>query len=686
MRNLTNIAIDIGALALVLSSCVKGPKLFKQDGSTSVTTTIAAVEDSDGVVTGQFSAASSTTQTLSASSSGEIAGSQVAFPAGALAINTNITIEQGISFAGANTGSSLGIGNVDAAGPSVVITSSEAIDAGSPFTLQIPTSGTSLALADDTDSRTVVLFKYKVAAEGKSYLGIIPRDQIEIKNGYVTFETKYFGAYQVSVTETVVTEVKRIESDVPIVTKAAEKKLEPIVWNIGKGSYLAAKHEVRYPLSVSGFTSDVMCAAFVHENKSSGAIFVDTTDGYEPFTEINDYDYRLDLNSKAMTIYVRFECTGRDGRHSLSQWSEGIAVPKGPGTASGTNNGLADPGNLTVASYSRVTLNVTWAAAPSASVVGYRVAYSTGTHPSSCVGATNFYDIDGGYLSARVRELTPGTEYYFRICSKDTNGTFSNGALTQGHTDATVPAGISCSDAILDTSCVISDLSSATGNLIISGAGDLTLSSSVAYNYDLIIDMTGDVNIVGTGFAVSGHKITIDAENVNILAPLKSYDEYTPGSNGGMIDIFAQTNIFIDAAMEINASGTDGTSGLGGDGGSIFLNAETLSLGNSAAIKANGGIGGSIGLDGGIGGYIDIAVYSNGGWSEGTGNYIQANGGVGGPGGGSAGGDGGDGGSIIIPFELPTSTTCSVTGGLGGTGTGTGVNGIDGTAPACGGV
>ena len=692
MRYLVNIAINIGILAWVLSSCIRGPSLFKQDGST-VASTIAAVEDSDGVVTGQFSAASGQTQTLSASTTGEIAGSQVAFPAGALAINTNITIEQGISFAGANTGSSLGIGTVDAAGPSVVITSSEAIDAGSPFTLQIPTTGASLALADDTDSRTVILFKYKVAAEGKSYLGIIPRDQIVLEGGYASFETKYFGAYQVSITETVIKEVKRIESDVPIVTKAAEKKLVPIVWDIGTGSYGIANHEMRIPINVTGFKTDVMCSAFVHKNKSSAPFYVDSTSGYEPLSEIDDYDYRLDLESEAMTLYVRFECTSRDGRHSLSQWSEGVAVPKGPGKPviptipeESVSSGLADPGSLVVTSHNRISMNVTWSTPSSSDVVGYRLVYATGTHPASCEGTQNNpIDYDGATnITDVVRNLTPGTEYFFRVCSKDTSGNFSKGIFDQGHTDTTAPSGIGCTAGQLDSNCTITDLSSTSTDLAISGAGNLTISNTTAYQGNITIDMLGDVTIDGyEGFSTDGSDIRITAKNVYINGDLKSYKEYEYGTNGGSIDIYAGGEINVTAAMMVSASGINGLSGAGGNGGNILLTTNELTIASGARIVVNGGNAGSGGGNvGGDAGGIYIDVW--GSWDDSSGSYIKAMGGIGGD--GSVGGNGGYGGDIMISDQEPSNVTCNASGGTGGTGSPNGTVGVDGSIVGCGAI
>ncbi len=645
-KNLVSIyLLSLGPVFLI-SSCIKGPGLFQQDESAGTSIAMTGLEDADGIVTGEFNAAAGTTQTLAASSSGDLAGSYVSFPSGSLSINTSITIEQGISFAGATSGDSLGIGNMSAGGPSVVINSSESVDASNPFTLQIPSSSSSsLALSGTDDARTIVLFQYKVAAEGnKEYLGIIPRKKLTIENGYVSFETRHFGAYQVAVTESLVEEAKKVDSKTPILTKAKEKKLSPIEWEVRVDGYKSASRKAEFLVSATGFSGKAICSGFVHEAKNQPPIHHKTADEPKDLSVANKFSYVV-TKTAAHKLFVRFECLDANGRIVHSPWSGPLPIPH-------TDNGgspeiLPNPASLSVSILSRVSLEPHWPVVAGAHK--YKLSYKQGpVAPSSCndPSATHFDVMNPNQTSWRVRGLTPGTSYSFRICTVNQAGIPSAGITTLNHpTNSATEATCDSGDIDTATSCQISSL---PGPLL-SGPGNVTIAAMINHPTDLTIDIGGTLTI-GSGF--------------------------TLGTQGSDLKIFAHKVIFSGVSAKISASGPISTPQ---SAGNIEIHAHEIKYTDSNYIEAVGGSPSS-GAAGGNGGNIKLIIDL---WTAiGAANpqlAIKAGGGMGAS--GASGYDGGSGGQINFMTGVPSSlvTVCKkIDGGLGGSGSPMGNNGTNG--------
>src|SRR5690606_25060562 len=90
--------------------CLSGPGFFKQEKGLGAQIQLVQTEVSgDGaVVTGQLSANSTQTQVIQAA--GALSGAEIAFPPGAVAVNTAITIEEGTALATGGTAEELGLG------------------------------------------------------------------------------------------------------------------------------------------------------------------------------------------------------------------------------------------------------------------------------------------------------------------------------------------------------------------------------------------------------------------------------------------------------------------------------------------------------------------------------------------------------------------------------------------------
>ena len=161
-----------------------------------------STSEDGGVIQALFSALSSQAQLMSVSS-GDLQGSSVLIPPGALSFDVSISVSATESIANAAQAADLGIASVAlaAAGPSVLVAPSTTTELSVPMQLSIPILTTSLALDDDTDNY-VVVYKAYALKDGATvqYAGLIPRSDLVIANGYAKFKTTRFGAFQVAKT------------------------------------------------------------------------------------------------------------------------------------------------------------------------------------------------------------------------------------------------------------------------------------------------------------------------------------------------------------------------------------------------------------------------------------------------------------------------------------------------------
>lgn len=194
---------------------------------------VTTTEGSSGEIKSSFSANATETQEVEVTKAGSaLKGTSVSMAPGTLAISSDITIEEGGDIADSTALSDLQLGSsaetVAKVGPSVVISSSEKIDASQPFTLAIPVTSTALALAAtcSTGKNLVVFSRVTKVTEGSGlFTGVIPTSELTEKDGKVSFKTQYFGAYQAACVSVEVTEKKEVTTAVPIVKKAQTTEL-----------------------------------------------------------------------------------------------------------------------------------------------------------------------------------------------------------------------------------------------------------------------------------------------------------------------------------------------------------------------------------------------------------------------------------------------------------------------------
>ena len=217
------------AAVLVLGGCRDSFMKQATADKTSAIASLSATVDEAGNITADFDPNSGQTQVLKLAS-GALAGSAVAIPPGSLAIPVSITVGEGETLASSSFTQQIGLtdNSVTAAGPSVSFIPSTNVQASSPFTLSLPFSLTSLALAAIDTENVIVMFRsIKVDGDQTSYeMGVIPRSEVTVSADKVSFQTKQFGVFQLAKTEKKITQrVKQPTIEVPVMKKEAGNPL-----------------------------------------------------------------------------------------------------------------------------------------------------------------------------------------------------------------------------------------------------------------------------------------------------------------------------------------------------------------------------------------------------------------------------------------------------------------------------
>lgn len=242
----------LSLLSLSLISCLRGPsfmnntsssqKNFRQPAESIVDLSqnsgtpnrvILTTSVEGAKATAKLDSKSQNTQVILASPNSSLSGSQVEFPPGVLAIDTEVSVQPGYQVATTQTIQSLAVDTqVLSKTTPIAVTSSIAIDTESPFTVSLPIPNTTSLLDPLTSEgklfleggistnpldRLVVFFNVQIAAENRAVQGIIPRTNIEIVNGYARILTKHFGTFQAAIlSKKIETQVQAPANPLPI--------------------------------------------------------------------------------------------------------------------------------------------------------------------------------------------------------------------------------------------------------------------------------------------------------------------------------------------------------------------------------------------------------------------------------------------------------------------------------------
>jgi hypothetical protein len=189
----------------------------------------AEEESSDDVSTKKFSAASTEDQSITSSNASNSKGAKAVIPPGALAVDADITMEDGVSLAISNSlPKELGVGgdnSLGGQGEPVAVISSNGESLSQPMSLSIPLPNTTnLTLDHNILDFLVVLFRVKI--NGINFSGILPRELLVVDNGFVNFENLHFGVFQAVYTKVVVDKKVEVKSKYKNFTQR-EQKAEP---------------------------------------------------------------------------------------------------------------------------------------------------------------------------------------------------------------------------------------------------------------------------------------------------------------------------------------------------------------------------------------------------------------------------------------------------------------------------
>ena len=235
--------------AISAPGCIKGPAFMKQQGSPAVAAAVSAaiVNDSDGILTATLDPNASGSQLVEASQSSAIAGTAVNFPAGSLAIATEVTVQEGAALASQSFSDQLGIDSsvtLAAAAPTILVESGKSMDTAQPFTIAI-SLGAGLKLADATPNYAV-LYNVTDVSTGSRIAGLIPPTELKIEGGKVLFSTTHFGAFQLVTTSSPVAATKIATTQA--VVSAQQAAAAPLVFS-GIAPFIAGRGGV---ITVSG--------------------------------------------------------------------------------------------------------------------------------------------------------------------------------------------------------------------------------------------------------------------------------------------------------------------------------------------------------------------------------------------------------------------------------------------------
>ncbi len=186
--------------------------IFFPTGGTSAT----IKSDVNGVIVATLDPNSATAQVVKASASSNIKDVSIAFPPGALAIATDISLQEGESFSASSLTAAAGVADgtsiTQAAAP-VTVLSSQPIDLKVPMViaLSLP-SGAGLASDALPIERMGVIYRVQVQATGERLAGVVPAASLTIQGGRLLYPSNYFGWFQVTVFDKPIVESKQADT------------------------------------------------------------------------------------------------------------------------------------------------------------------------------------------------------------------------------------------------------------------------------------------------------------------------------------------------------------------------------------------------------------------------------------------------------------------------------------------
>ncbi|MDQ3230277.1 MAG: hypothetical protein M3Q07_00525 [Pseudobdellovibrionaceae bacterium] len=211
--------LSILSLSMSVGACFKMP--IQSKGSVSVldgsARPLEATQVSDVKSMATIDPAAKTAQRIAAPTSGDLSGSSVTFPPGALGISTDMIIEKASDFSQTTLFQELDLDqdvNVTSVGSGLIIRPTESASLTMPMVINMPIPlGASLQL-QSTQNLTVF---YKQFVGDSLISGVIPGQNITVNaDGTCSFEG-YFGVYWVALVSVPIVTAKTVKTEEPII-------------------------------------------------------------------------------------------------------------------------------------------------------------------------------------------------------------------------------------------------------------------------------------------------------------------------------------------------------------------------------------------------------------------------------------------------------------------------------------
>ena len=186
-------------MLIQITSC-SGPAFFKQElGSSNINNVIEDI--GGGAIRTKIYATNNQSQTITMSNSSALDGASVTIAPGALSISTSIVMEEAGEVLSGSFLTDLDLGDtgsIEESSSAILIEPEEAVNPVGSLVISLPLSSTSLALTTHSYIVVYEVFDYK----NNEYLkGVIPSSKIVVENGLASFESEFFGSFQVVKTE-----------------------------------------------------------------------------------------------------------------------------------------------------------------------------------------------------------------------------------------------------------------------------------------------------------------------------------------------------------------------------------------------------------------------------------------------------------------------------------------------------
>ncbi|HYX35930.1 MAG TPA: hypothetical protein VE954_22750 [Oligoflexus sp.] len=331
--------LSILSLSMSVGACFKMP--IQSKGSVSVldgsARPLEATQVSDVKSMATIDPAAKTAQMIAAPTSGDLSGSSVTFPPGALGISTDMIIEKASDFSQTTLFQELDLDqdvNVTSVGSGLIIRPTESASLTMPMVINMPIP-VAASLQLQSNQNLTVFYKQFV---GDSLIsGVIPGQNITVNaDGTCSFEG-YFGVYWVALVSVPIVTAKTVKTEEPIIN-AQNVSVVDVKGVVSETSILVTMVIPEVSWQVPAISLDAISRKVTLKSnplnnaviKACKADFFTSTSAFSGWTVeagATASATHLITKKEAHKLLGRFRCLDVQGRSTVSSWSPAIAIP-----------------------------------------------------------------------------------------------------------------------------------------------------------------------------------------------------------------------------------------------------------------------------------------------------------------------------------------------------------------------